>query len=191
MRWASFLGFVLAQSSSTLIRWDTTVTHALMRVSFQVSAIPQTGYFIVLSSPKETPLWREEARILADAYAPKKLYEVEVSIKENFYYRLVYRSSREEVAYLTLCPQCEHTASPRIWLQKDTMGLFLSCVFPQAGQWVLRAFDRYGQEVFTYPIYIEDPGTRLYELPRLQGRYLFQIQDLKSQKVINELSLQL
>lgn len=191
MRALLLVSILLAQPSSRLLSWDTTVVNAVMRISFQVSAIPYTGYFIILSSPIDKSEWHEEARILADAYTPKKPHTIEVSIKKNFYYRLLYRSSREEEIYLTLCPQCKQSASPKIWVQKDTSALFLSCVFPQAGHWVLRAFDRYGQEIFTYPLHIENPGTRSYELPPLQGRYLLQMQDLESQKIVEELSLQL
>ncbi|MCX7606564.1 MAG: hypothetical protein N2170_04775 [Bacteroidia bacterium] len=68
----------------------------------------------------------------------------------------------------------------------------LRVYFADAGQYLLRCYNRFGEEVFTVPIEVSVSTEMRYELPeRLRGLYLIRVQDAIIGKVIAEKPLRL
>ncbi|MEM2126538.1 MAG: hypothetical protein QXQ53_09105 [Candidatus Methanosuratincola sp.] len=81
--------------------------------------------------------------------------------------------------------------SPDISLERgDKLVLRVSITYP--GAYILRAFNRFGEEIFTIPVELHAPQELKYAVPSsLQGAFLIQLYSVNFQRVVVEKSLRI
>ncbi|MEN3041616.1 MAG: hypothetical protein ABDH66_08795 [Bacteroidia bacterium] len=83
-------------------------------------------------------------------------------------------------------PWGEPPPPPVITLETGKPSL-LHIGFPVAGKYVLRAFNRFGEEIFTIPIDLSEPQELTFTIPSvLRGAFLIQLYNIVLQKVVAE-----
>lgn len=139
--------------------------------------------------------WTEVKRVQVDRWAKGKKYSIcrnggASGTKVRVILRGITSQSSQVVLYEGT-PWGAPILPPDISLERgDTPIIRIS--IPSPGAYVLRAFNRFGEEVFTIPVELHAPQELKYAVPSsLQGSFLIQVYSVNSQRVVVEKPLRI
>lgn len=147
-------------------------------------------FYIILQESTQTGKWQEKNRLFIDRWSLPRTVEMCVAGKEQG--KKVRILATGITSSGPVCPIYEGypwgppPASPIIQVEGDSPRL-LRLYIPTEGSYLLRCYNRVGEEVFTLPIQVAQPKEFLYTLPhQLKGSYLLQIYSIDAHKNLAE-----
>ncbi len=121
--------------------------------------------------------WTEVQKVYVDRWALPKVYRLQdVQRGEvGWAYRVVWRAGSQEEELGVYYPYGRLPEPPKIH-QEETGKPILRCVFPESGHYLVRGYNSYGEEVFTFSVEVSSASVERYRLPPLRkGRYLVRL----------------
>jgi len=192
---SSLLYLVLSDSLPGLeCRWEGPLhEEGALCFAVEVKKVDRPVYLLLLEK-RPGQEWREVSRHLIDRWAlpqTKRLCSKESPAGTRI--RLVVRGlgaqAPQHVLYDGL-PWGEPPEPPTLEIFLNRRDFLLTLYFPQAGDYLLRCYNRFGEEIFTLPFQPAPYQKFQYRLPRtLRGVYLFQLYDVFESKVLVEKSV--
>ncbi|GIV25705.1 MAG: hypothetical protein KatS3mg026_1397 [Bacteroidia bacterium] len=194
-----FLFFLFFISSDSLVleyRWEGPFyEERALCFSVEVRRVDRPVYLLLLEQrPGEG--WRETSRQLIDRWAlPQKKQLCLAEAPAGTRVRLVVRGLSAQAPQAVLYegyPWGEPPELPSVDILQARPAPLLTLYFPTAGRYLLRCYNRFGEEIFTLPFHPTHQEKVQYALPKLfKGVYLLQLYDLSSSKLLVEKSVKL
>lgn len=197
MLFFSSLWFALSDSLTGLdCRWEGPFYEERgLCFSVEVKKVDRLVYVLLLEQrPGEG--WREGSRHWVDRWAlPQKkrlcLAEGPAGTRVRLVVRGLSAQAPQSVLYEGF-PWGELPEPPSLEILQGRPDPLLTLYFPVPGRYLLRCYNRFGEEVFTLPFHPAPREKVQYALPKsLKGMYLFQLYDLSASKVLVEKSVKL
>lgn len=195
--WVWLTLFGLPDSSRPGVwRWISTEVQANKicgRISVKTIEWPA---FVILQESVAVETWREVRRVFIDRWTLPKEYSLcwnggQIGKKVRFVITL---STRPKPSYFVLWegyPWGRIPLPPVIHF-RETKPPALHLDFPDPGQYVMRCYNRFGEEVFTIPFDLTHPTQFDYMLPpQMRGNYLIQVYSLELKRVVAEKGIRL
>lgn len=162
-------------------------SRACLRVELLQSDRP---FYVILQESTHTAKWQEKNRLLIDRWSLPRLVEMCVSGKEQGKkVRILASGIAASGPVYTIYegyPWGPPPLSPTIRVEGDSPRL-LRIYVPTEGSYLLRCYNRVGEEVFTLPIQVTQPKELLYTLPtQLKGSHLLQIYSIDAHRNLAE-----
>ncbi|RMF51763.1 MAG: hypothetical protein D6750_03160 [Bacteroidetes bacterium] len=159
----------------------------------EVKKVDRLVYLLLLEQ-RPGQAWREVSRHLIDRWAlpqKKRLCTQEGAVGTRI--RLVVQGLGAQAPQRVLYdgfPWGEPPEPPTLEILPSRPDFLLTVYFPAAGNYVLRCYNRFGEEIFTLPFQSAPQQRFQYRLPRtLRGVYLFQLYDVFESKLLVERSV--
>ncbi len=189
--WASvILGFVTIDSIAGL-RYSIRVLEGTSSFKLAVKAerADRFGWIVLYRRLPGMNGWGEIEKVYVDRWVLPKEYSLEDKVRGEigWSYRVVWRSANTETEIGTYYPYGRLPVPPRIHQEKPESRV-LQCTFFEPGKFLLRGYNSYGEEVFTFPIEISEACVERYQLPPLRkGRYLVRLLEPQSSVSLAEI----
>lgn len=158
-------------------------------VQVRVSRADRFGWLVLYRRLPGMEGWSELQKVFVDRWQVPRAYVLQDPVRGEvgWAYRLVWRSGSTEEELALYYPYGRIPAPPKI--QQEEIGKpILRCIFPEPGNFLLRGYNSYGEEVFTFPVEISGACTERYQLPPLRkGRYLVRVLEPESRVSLAEI----
>ena len=158
-------------------------------VQVWINRADRFGWLVLYRRPPGMEGWSELQKAFVDRWQVPRAYVLQDSVRGEvgWAYRLVWRSGSTEEELALYYPYGRIPAPPKI--QQEEIGKpILRCIFPEPGNFLLRGYNSFGEEVFTFPVEISQACTERYQLPPLRkGRYLVRVLELESRVSLAEI----
>jgi len=159
----------------------------------EVKKVDRPVYLLLLEQ-RPGQEWREVSRHLIDRWAlpqNNRLCSKEGSVGTRI--RLVVQGLGTHAPQRVLYdgfPWGEPPKPPTLEILLNRQDFLLDVYFPTAGDYLLRCYNRFGEEIFTLPFHPAPQQRFQYLLPKtLRGVYLFQLYDVFESKLLVEKSV--
>ncbi|MCS6790432.1 MAG: hypothetical protein NZ580_05585 [Bacteroidia bacterium] len=165
----------------------TDASQACLQVELIRSDRP---FYVILQESTQTGKWQEKNRLLIDRWSLPRAVELCILGKERGRkVRVLVSGITSSAPTYTIYegyPWGPPPASPTMRIEGSSPRL-LRLYIPTEGSYLLRCYNRVGEEVFTLPIQVAQPKEFLYTLPdQLKGSYLLQIYSIDAHKNLAE-----
>jgi len=158
-------------------------------VQVRVTRADRFGWLVLYRRLPGMEGWSELQKVFVDRWQVPRVYVLQDLARGEvgWAYRLVWRSGSTEEELALYYPYGRMPAPPKI--QQEEIGKpILRCIFPEPGNFLLRGYNSYGEEVFTFPVEISRACTERYQLPPLRkGRYLVRVLEPESRVSLAEI----
>jgi len=165
-------------------------------VQLRLEKADRFGWFILYRRKPHERSWTEVSKVYVDRWRLPVDYclQDKETGQVGWLYRLMWRSAgqpAQEVEIKTYWPFGKLPTPPEMSIE-NSASRTLRCAFSEAGQFLLRGYNSYGEEVFTISIETAGPQIERYQLPALRkGRYLLRLLDSTSLLSLAELVVSL
>lgn len=178
-----------------LFMWVCLSSDSVGELSYKISAVQRAQGFAVRVHLEKADrhgwltLYRIEgpqggrkvvSKASVDRWQLPRTYELSDEVPGQFgwSYEVVWEPASRQVpasVLATYWPYGRLPQRPTLMVEDAKRGV-LRCDFAEAGSYLMRGYNRFGEEVFTVPIEVAQGGTKRYLLPELpKGRYLVRI----------------
>ncbi len=146
-------------------------------VQVRVQGADRFGWLILYRRLPGAQGWTEVQKVYVDRWVLPKVYKLQDPLQGEvgWAYRIVWRVGNQEEELRVYYPYGRLPEPPKIH-QEETGKPILRCIFPESGHFLVRGYNCYGEEVFTFSVEVSSASVERYRLPSLRkGRYLVRL----------------
>jgi len=146
-------------------------------VQVRVEGADRFGWLVLYRRLPGAQAWAEVQKVYVDRWILPKMYTLQDPLRGElgWAYRVGWRVGSQEEELGVYYPYGRLPEPPNI-RQEETGRPIIRCVFPEGGHFLVRGYNSYGEEVFTFSVEVPGATIERYQLPPLRkGRYLVRL----------------